>query len=306
MLLTRRQLIALIILTLCWGANWPVMKLALIQMTPLYYRAVTMGGGALILTLYLLYKGYSLKLSKSDIIKVLILTIPNILFWHTFSIFGVGELASGRASILGFTMPIWTVLLSAIILKQRLNARLCLSIVVVAIAIGLLSYNEWSHLSGRPMGIIWMQVAAISWALGTVLFKKLKPAAPIEVAAVWMLAIGAFFITLVALAYEPTPEWHTYNAQTWFTVFYGLVINFAVAQLIWFSMVNALTPAISALSIMSVPLVSLFSSMIIMKEIPHTEDYIAVICIIIAIANTVFVKKPEILTPANQDAPPQK
>ena len=39
------------------------------------------------------------------------LGLPNMLGWHTAAILGVKELASGRAAILGFTMPIWTVLL---------------------------------------------------------------------------------------------------------------------------------------------------------------------------------------------------
>ncbi|MGL4666675.1 MAG: DMT family transporter [Saezia sp.] len=291
MLLTHRQIVLLIILTLCWGANWPVMKLALTEITPLYYRVITMGGGALIMGSYLLYKGYSLQLSQRDFIKIACLTLPNIIGWHIFSIFGVAELASGRASILAFTMPIWTVLLGAIILKQRLSARLWMSVVVVALAIGLLTSNEWTHLSGRPMGIIWMQMAAISWALGIVLFKKIKPQTPTEVTTVWMLALGAIIVGLVAAYYEPAPTWGTYSSTAWITIFYGLIINFVIGQLIWFSMVNTLPPAASSFSVMSVPLVSLLSGMIIMHEIPQRADLIAVVCIVFAIANTVFVKK---------------
>lgn len=39
-----RKLVALVLLTLFWGINWPVMKLSLREITPLYFRAITVTG----------------------------------------------------------------------------------------------------------------------------------------------------------------------------------------------------------------------------------------------------------------------
>lgn len=292
MLLTKRQILLLALLSLFWGVNWPIMKLALGQVTPLYYRTITMAGGAFILACWLtIYKGRSLKLNKSDSIKIALLTIPNMIFWHVFSIYGVSELASGRASVLGFTMPIWTVLLSAFILKLRMTFRLWLSVIIVAIALCLLSYHEWSHMSGKPIGIIWMQIAAVSWALGIVLFKKISLSTPPEVTAIWMLILAAIALGFMALWQEAVPDFQSYNAKTWFAIFYGLFINFVIAQIIWFYLLHQLPPSASAFSVMSVPIMSLFSGALIMHEIPQLTDYIAAALIVIAIANTVFVKK---------------
>ena len=55
------------------------------------------------------------------------------------SILGVKELASGRAAILGFTMPIWTVLIGVLFLGEKLTRRVALAAVAVAIAIALLT-----------------------------------------------------------------------------------------------------------------------------------------------------------------------
>ena len=51
---TRQQLIALVAITLMWGVNWPMMKYSLRELSPLYFRAITMSGGAL--TLYAFYR----------------------------------------------------------------------------------------------------------------------------------------------------------------------------------------------------------------------------------------------------------
>ena len=46
-MIQRRQILALLALTLMWGINWPMMKLSLREITPLYFRALTMSCGAL-------------------------------------------------------------------------------------------------------------------------------------------------------------------------------------------------------------------------------------------------------------------
>ena len=43
--ISRRQVWALVALTLMWGVNWPMMKLSLRELTPMYFRALTMTGG---------------------------------------------------------------------------------------------------------------------------------------------------------------------------------------------------------------------------------------------------------------------
>jgi drug/metabolite transporter (DMT)-like permease len=54
------------------------------------------------------------------------LGLPNMLGWHTAAILGVKELASGRAAILGFTMPIWTVLIGTLFLGEKLTGAFAL------------------------------------------------------------------------------------------------------------------------------------------------------------------------------------
>ena len=107
-MISRRQLWALVALTLMWGVNWPMMKLSLRELSPLYFRALTMTCGAL--GLYIFYRTRGLRMwpQGGEWRSVIVLGLPNMLGWHTVSILGVQQLASGRAAILGFTMPIWT------------------------------------------------------------------------------------------------------------------------------------------------------------------------------------------------------
>jgi len=40
--ISKKQLLALLALTLMWGINWPMMKLSLRELSPMYFRACTM------------------------------------------------------------------------------------------------------------------------------------------------------------------------------------------------------------------------------------------------------------------------
>ena len=79
-ILSRRQLVGLTLLVLAWGINWPVMKVALREMGPLYFRALTMGLGALALAAYFATRRLRLvPRGWAEWRAVAVLGLPNIL-----------------------------------------------------------------------------------------------------------------------------------------------------------------------------------------------------------------------------------
>ncbi|TSE31648.1 EamA family transporter [Tepidimonas charontis] len=85
-MLSRTQALALAALTLMWGVNWPVMKLSLQELSPLFFRAVTMTGGALWLYAFYRWRGVRLRPRRSEWRSIVTLAIPNMLGWHTLAI----------------------------------------------------------------------------------------------------------------------------------------------------------------------------------------------------------------------------
>jgi drug/metabolite transporter (DMT)-like permease len=286
--ISRRQLWALLALTLMWGVNWPMMKLSLQQLSPLYFRASTMLLGAAWLFVYVAAKGERMKPVGREWLAIAWLGLPNVLGWHTLSIFGVQELASGRAAILGFTMPIFTVLLGAAFFGERITPRVRLAVVCVSLAIGLLLWHELQRLTGRPSGVAWMLGAAASWALGTLLFRRAQLTLSPLVITVWMLLLGSFVLWALALSLEPLPQPAGFTPMMWISLAYGVLINYGFAQLIWFAMARSLPPATSAMSIMAIPLVGTLSATFITGEVPHWQDWLAMGFVMVAIASVLL------------------
>lgn len=281
--LTRRQFTAFVLLTLMWGLNWPIMKLSLRELAPLHFRALTMGLGALALAGYFGARGVRLMpRGGSEWRDVFVLGLPNILGWHAMSIIGVAQLPAGRAAILGFTMPVWTVLLSVLFYRERLTGRLLLAVGAVLAGITLLLWNELAQLAGRPAGIAWMQAAAFCWALGTIWMRRARITLPAEALVVWMMLWSALAIAVLATAIEPPQRWQ-FSALVWASLVWSVLINYGAAQAIWFALARALPASTSAMSVMAVPLIGVLSAPLIVGEWPSWQDLAAMASVVVAI-----------------------
>jgi len=281
--LSRRQLTGLVLLTLMWGLNWPIMKLALREIAPLHFRGLTMALGALALAVYFGAQGIRLlPRGRAEWRDVVVLGLPNILGWHALSIIGVAYLPAGRAAILGFTMPVWTVLLGVLFYREKLSARLLLAVAAVSCGITLLLWNEWARLAGNPVGIAWMQGAALCWALGTIWMRRAQLTLPAETLVVWMMVLAAAAMAALALLTEPAQAWRL-SPAVWASLVWSVLINYGAAQVIWFALARALPASTSAMSVMAVPLIGTLSAPLIVGEWPHWQDMAAMVCVVVAI-----------------------
>lgn len=154
MTITRRQAALLVLLTLLWGCNWPMMKLSLREVGPLWFRAITMTGGVLLLGAWVAARGVRLAPRASQWLPLAALALPNIVGWHLCSIIGLTLLPAGRAGILAFTMPVWTMLLGALMFRQRLSHGAWLASACALAAVALLGVQELTALAGRPASAV--------------------------------------------------------------------------------------------------------------------------------------------------------
>ena len=283
-LLTRRQALLLVALTLMWGCNWPMMKFSLREVPPLTFRALTMTGGVLLMAAWFALRGTSLALPRTQIARVLALAVPNIIGWHFASIIGLSQLAAGRAGILAFTMPVWTVLLGALLFGQRLTRRAAVASLCALAAVALLAIDELTSLAGRPVGVLWLQAAALCWALGTLLMRRITVALSTEALTIWMMVFGCVFFWIAAVAAEPAIDAPAWSGATWASLVWGAVINFGISQLLWFALARELPAQASAFSLMAVPMVGVLSSALVIGEVPRASDWLAVLFIGAAIA----------------------
>lgn len=289
--LHRNDLVLLALLTLFWGLNWPVMKIGVRDFPPLSFRVLSMVGGLAVIWIAARVQGVSLAIPPGGSRTIIKLAIPNMLIWHSMIIIGVKMLSSGRAAILGYTMPAWAVLAGLVFFGDRINRSSLIGILLAMSGAMLLLSSEFSRISGQPLGTLLVLIAAAGWGFGTVLMKRTHIDMPTLSLTFWMLAFASTSITMIALIFEmPKMRWPT--SVEWLCIAYNAIIIFGFAHVVWFKLARILPPVASSLSVMFIPVLGTFSGAWILGETPHWQDYAAIVLILGAMSTVMFKPKP--------------
>lgn len=289
--LSRKDLVLLALLTLFWGLNWPVMKIGVREFPPLTFRTISMLGGLVVIWLAARAQGASLAIPPGRRMTVIRLAIPNMLIWHSMIIIGVKLLSSGRAAILGYTMPAWAVLSGLIFFGDRISRSALIGIALAMSGAFLLLSSEFSRLSGQPLGTVLALIAAAGWGFGTVLMKRTQLDMPTISLTFWMLSFTTAAMAVLALIFE-YPAMRMPRLLEWGAIIYNSAIIFGFAHVVWFRLARILPPVASSLSVMFIPVLGTFSGAWILGEVPHWQDYIAMLLILGAMSTVLFKPKP--------------
>ncbi len=224
-----------LVVTLCllWGTTWPVMKIALEDIPPLSMRTMTAAFGAVCLLVICLVTRRQLRLAGAKAWgHVLIISLLNIAAFSLLSAFAQVAAATSRVTILIYTMPIWTVLLAWVLLRERPNARQLLAVVLCALGLAVLVYPLATK--GVPLGLLLAVIAGMSWGAGTIYVKwarvKLDPLA----LAFWQLVIAFFVIAACLIAVDGRLNLDHAHAGSLLATAYAGIIGSGIAYAMWF------------------------------------------------------------------------
>lgn len=288
--LTRKDYILLALLILSWGVNWPVMKLGVREFPPLTFRTLSMIGGLVVIGIAARLQREPLRIPAGEALTIVKLAVPNMLVWHAMIILGVKLLSSGRAAILGYTMPVWAVLSGFAFFGDRISGRALLGVVLAMTGAALLLSSEFANLSGQPLGTLFALLAAAAWGFGTVLMKRTKLDMPTISLTFWMLALTSSVMCVLSLLFERS-QWRMPGAVEWAAILYNAAIIFGFAHVVWFRLARLLPPVMSSLSVMFIPVVGTFSGAWMLGETPHWQDYTAMLLILGAMSTVLFTPK---------------
>jgi drug/metabolite transporter (DMT)-like permease len=268
------------------------MKFVVTSYPPLTFRAFTFTLGFVLLGAYALRQGESLFVPVSERWLAFKLGMPNMVMWHLGLIYGVALLNSGRAAIVGYTMPVWALLASVVMFKNTLTVRGIMGVFCSLLATFLLARDEMSNFAGQPLGLLCTLAAAISWGLGNAMMKNCKISISSITLTFWMLLLAAICFTVLALVFEQDrwawPTWIQFAA-----IFYAGAVTFAISYVAWFRVARKLTPVASGLSIMLVPMVGLMGGYWMLNEVVGSADIMALLLILLAMAIVLIPRRQE-------------
>lgn len=270
------HLLAIVVLALMWGLNWPAVRTALNELGPWTLRSLGMGVGALVLMGLALVRQGRLLPDRGDWAPILVAGLFSITLFNLLLAFAQLMAPTSRAVIVTFTQPIWTVIFARLLLGERLDRRRGAALALGSL--GLLCLG-WPLLRAGSfgLGLVLALLAGIGWAFGTVLTKRYPVSTPPVVMAAWQLLGGAVVATLGMAVFEPQTlrhgiDWAGLHAGTWLALAHHILLSQALAYALWYALLARLPASTMSLSMLMVPAIGVISSVVLLGERPTAAD----------------------------------
>jgi drug/metabolite transporter (DMT)-like permease len=254
--------LGLLILSSTWGYTWVIAKQALDYAPPFAFAAERSIGGALALFVVLKFLGRPLKLIAPG--TTLAIGLAQITGFMALSTWALVEGGPGKTAVLIFTMPIWVLLLAWPILGERIRGPQWLAAISTLAGLLLIiePWNMHTSLFSKFLGV----TAALCWAIGTVLIKRLRARQPVDLLSLtaWQMLLGAVPLILFAFMIPEHPT-------TWSAAYIGILvfmslISTAMCWWLWITLLDRVPAWEASLSVLGTPVVAIVSARLTLGE----------------------------------------
>jgi len=262
--------ILLLSLATIWGVNFLFIKLAVLEVGPITNVFCRLTIAALILYCCMVFTGNKLILK------------PNYLIFY-FSIGALGSsipfflissaeqnIDAGLAGVLMSPMPLLTLALSAIILKnEKINFLKVLSFFIAAFGLVVLfGFENLSQLGGENKLQFYSQLAvllaACCYGLNAIISKLVPKMNFISLATGTTIA-SVIIIFPFTIIFEPFWD-ANYGTQSIIAIFVQGVFGTAIANLLFFKIIELKGPVFLSLINFMIPLIAYFSGVLFLSE----------------------------------------
>lgn len=189
---------------------------------------------------------------------------------------------AGEASVLVYTFPIWTLFLSIPILKDRPSplkvGASFLGFAGVALVAGT-GITNWTTDIGASVMLV---IGGFSFALDTVLFKRLFKGEQLLRANVWQLSGATAFLFIWAILSEPVQRIN-WSWQLAISIGWIGLLGTAVVYVLWFTLISRNNAASFSAYAFVVVLVALVASFILFGERVSALQMVGVVALVSSI-----------------------
>jgi drug/metabolite transporter (DMT)-like permease len=282
-----RAALLLLVMTLVWGTNWPLFSLAVREVSVWTFRAVAVTVAGVVLLSIARARGQSLAIPRRHWRAVGAATLAYLLVWNIASTYSAILIPSGQSAVLGFTMPLWSALISWAVLGEKLTGRLMLAVLLGGIAVTLLMVPSFASYAGAPLGFALGLLSGVGWAVGTLILKRSGVDVPATVLTGWQLLVVAVPITIGAFVLGDhrwfVPSWQTVAVIAWIAL-----VPMSIGNVAWFAIVGLLPANVAGLSSIMVPVVAMISGALVHGEPLGPLQWVAIACCVASLSLTLI------------------
>ncbi|HAI97303.1 MAG: EamA family transporter [Cycloclasticus sp.] len=258
--------VLLILVVIIWGSNWPIMKIGLKSIDPLWFTVARLGIALVAISILLLFLGRLKRPHQQDVPIVVGIGVMQSALFVTLINVGLTEVNAGRAALLAYTTPLWVTPGAYFFLKEPMSRMKMLGAALGVCGLLVLfnpfsfDWNDASVVKGNAI----LLIAAMIWALSILHIRKHQWKGSVLELTPWQILLALLIIVPYAWFSNTRPV--IWSTELVLILLYNGVMATALAQ--WASMrVTQILPAMTvSLGFLMVPLMGLLSSTLWLKE----------------------------------------
>ncbi|MGC8644784.1 MAG: DMT family transporter [Thermoplasmata archaeon] len=255
------DILLFIVMSISWALNYPLLKIALFYEPPLATLFFRVLFGAIF---SIPFSFNAMRLFRVvGVWKLLTMSLFNVTMFMAFWFIGERTESASISSIIIYTYPILSVLFSFAFLNETLSVYKVLSIAVGFLGIILIFLNQLYV--GYNIGLFLLVASSLSWAIGTVFYKKYLHAADLGVVNSFQFFFALPVIFLISLAYG---GFHPVTVPFILVTLYMGSIGSSLAYFIYWSLIRKYRVSHVSPYLFSVPAFSILFSFLITGERP--------------------------------------
>lgn len=265
-----------------WGVNWPLMKIGLTEIGPLWFAAIRVSLATLTLFALLGLQGKLRRPQREDAPALISVGVFQIGIFMALTHTAIQFVDAGRSAVLVYTTPIWVAPLAYWVLAERLTLTQRIGIVCAAAGV-LVLFNPATFLwqdADTLLGNAMLICAAIVWAGVIVHVRSFGWTRPHLSVLPWQFALGAAVLIPMAWLIEGAPN-VPLTGQFILIMAFNAIFATAFAFWAYLSAAKTLPANTTAMASLGVPVVGIGASVFLISETLNTELMAGLTCMIL-------------------------
>lgn len=292
----RKAYIAAISYAFIIGLSFMFVKMTLVVATPLDTLAHRFTVAFIVATMFILFTKNKVKMSWKDIARIAPLALLYPILFFGFQVFGLARTSSSQAGIIQATVPIFTLVLAILILKEKAKRAQLVSISLSVLGvIYLLVMSGSGAEAANLVGSVFIIISAITNALYNVLARKLTQRYSLLKITYIMTLFGFVAFNIMALGSHviegTTSEFFQPFSHLNFVLailYLGILSSLGTSYLSNFALSKIEAAQMSVFSNVAT-LITIIAGVLFLQEAFHFYHLIGGIMIIIGVVGTNFV-----------------
>jgi drug/metabolite transporter (DMT)-like permease len=198
-----RTLLALLVLV--WAVSWPVIKVGVGVVPPIWFGCLRYAIATVMLAAIAAVQGRLHPPSRADRRLIIVSGALQMAVYSALTGLALTKLPAGRASVLGFSTPLWVVPLAVWRGQERPSRTALLGVGVGLGGILVIALPTMLRGGAQAAPYLMLAAAALAWAISIVFVREHRFDADPLALAPWQTLVASALLFIVAIASEGSP-----------------------------------------------------------------------------------------------------